>query len=388
MRARLRSWWQKMKQHPFIAVGIIVALLVIFILAAYTLGWDWTGFTSGESQITITSTSKGAFTAEISQPGKTLWDWLNLLGVLAIPAVVGLGAAWYTAQQGKVSDRENTDNQRETALQAYIDKMSELLLEKKLRDSAEDDEVRKIARVRTLTVLLGLDDRRKASVLQFLYEFGLIDKNKRMVDLSGADLSRVYLSRGFRIRNEADWRRANLTKADLLETRAILSGADLSRANLSGAYLNEADLDLADLRGAYLIKADLHGADLRGADLQEAKLYLADLHGADLRGADLSRANLSRANLSGADLHGADLRGAYLFWANLSRADLSGTDLSGLDLRVANLSRTNLSRTNLSGADLSGADLSGADLKGTIEELEKQVKSLKGATMPDGSKYP
>ena len=32
----------------------------------------------------------------------------------------------------------------------YLDKMSELLLEKKLRDSAEEDEIRKIARVRTL----------------------------------------------------------------------------------------------------------------------------------------------------------------------------------------------------------------------------------------------
>src|SRR6266566_3327964 len=60
-------------------------------------------------------------------------------------------------QQGKVSDREHTDNQRETALQAYIDTMSELLLHEKLRDSAEEDEVRKIAHVRTLTILPRLN---------------------------------------------------------------------------------------------------------------------------------------------------------------------------------------------------------------------------------------
>jgi hypothetical protein len=59
-----------------------------------------------------------------------------------------------------VSDRENTDNQRDTALQAYIDKMSELLLDKKLRESAEDDEVRLIATVRTRAVLARLDDER------------------------------------------------------------------------------------------------------------------------------------------------------------------------------------------------------------------------------------
>ncbi len=43
-------------------------------------------------------------------------------------------------------------------------------------------------------------------------------------------------------------------------------------------------------------------------------------------------------------------------------------------------------------ADLSGANLSKANLKDatgiTIEALEKRVKSLQGATMPDGSIHP
>jgi uncharacterized protein YjbI with pentapeptide repeats len=58
----------------------------------------------------------------------------------------------------------------------------------------------------------------------------------------------------------------------------------------------------------------------------------------------------------------------------------------------AKLIRANLSKARLNGVVLSGADLSGANLKDvkdiTTEELEKQAKSLKGATMPDGSKYP
>ena len=68
----------------------------------------------------------------------------------------------------KRGNTEKKDNQRETALQTYIDKMSELLLEKHLRTSQPEEEVRKIARVRTLTVLRGLDANRKGSVLQFL----------------------------------------------------------------------------------------------------------------------------------------------------------------------------------------------------------------------------
>ena len=129
---------------------------------------------------------------------------------------------YYT--QGKVADAENKENQRETALQAYIDKMSELLLHEKLRDSADDDEVRNIARVRTLTVLRGLDPIRKVSVLQFLYESSLINKDKCVISLHGANLSNVDL----RI---VDLINANLSKANFYQANLI--GANLDSANLN-----------------------------------------------------------------------------------------------------------------------------------------------------------
>lgn len=297
-------------RYRFVIVGVIVLLCMIgLIVAGYWFNWPWTGF--------------GPETSEPEQHAKTLWDWLNLLGVLAIPVVVGLGTVWFTTQQGKVSNAENKDNQREVALQAYIDKMSELLLHEELRGSAEDDEVRKIARVRTLTVLRGLDALRKASVLQFLHESGLIDKNKRIIDLSEAKLSEAKLS------------------------GTNLRGADLSGADLSGADLSGANLLFTNLRGVDLSHAKLVGANLRGADLREV-------------------------NLCGSDLSHAKLSGAKLFGAKLNKADLSGAALEG---------------AILSGATLEGAILSGAKLRGatvTMEQLEK-AKSLEGATMPDGS---
>lgn len=272
MGARVRSWWQQIRKHPVasVLIALLAVVIVLFIFGGYKFNWDWTGF---------------------NHPSKTLWDWLQLLGVLAVPVVVGFGAVWFTTKQGKVADAENKDNQRETALQAYIDKMSELLLYEKLRDSTEEDEVRNIARVRTLTILLRLDADRKRSVLKFLHESSLIQKDKKIIDLRGADLH--------------------------------------------GADLHGASLYKSDFSGAFFYEADLHGANLRGADLLEA-----DLHGANLHG----------AFLYGADLHGANLRGA----------------------------------------DLSGADLSGANLKSTKVTNEKldQAKSLKGATMSDGSKHP
>ena len=240
MGARFRSWWQQIKQHSFIATGIIVALLVliVFIFSAYRFGWSGTGFLN-----------------------KTLWDWLQLL---IIPAMLAIAGLWFNqiqkgrdqkaaeaqkqreenaAKEREKLERESReDNQRETALQAYLDKMSELLLHEKLRDSAEEDEVRKIARARTLTVLRGLDPFRKSSVIQFLHESGLINKDTDIIQ--------------------------SLFKSGLMnkDTRIIsLEGANLSGANLSGADLNGAILHHANLRGANLSGAHLTFANLSGA---------------------------------------------------------------------------------------------------------------------------
>jgi len=313
MGAKPRSLWQQIKQHPFIIAGIIV---VVFALTAFTIavikfGWDWTGFTGGESKVTTTMITPGTTTtatprttvATEQHPAKTLWDWLGLLGVLAVPIVVGFGVAWFTSQQGKVSDRENTDNQREKALQDYIDKMSELLLEKHLRKSLPEDEARTIARVRTITILFQLDARRIGYVFAFLDEAGLMSHNPKEESI-------------------VSFYEANLEKINF------------SQANLRGA--------------------NLRGANLRGAILR----------GAILRGAILDRAILEATDLSR----------AYFYETGLSGANLSGANLSG---------------ANLVSSSIDGADLNGADLRGTIvrEEQLNEARSLKGATMPDGTKH-
>jgi uncharacterized protein YjbI with pentapeptide repeats len=293
MGARFRSWWQQIKQYR--VTILVVAIILVIVIALIIIGYrvDWTGFNGN------------------TKSGKTLWDWLNLLGVLAIPVVVGFGAVWFTTRQGNVADAENKDNQRETALQAYIDKMSELLLEKKLRDSAEEDEVRKIARVRTLTVLPRLDANRKGNALQFLFESGLIFKDKPVISLRNADLS-----------------------------GANLSGTGLYNVNLSGANLAG-----ANLAGAYFGSNNLSGANLEGANLSDASLSKTNLSGANL-----SRANLSRANLWGFSGGSPPDENAVLIDADLSNANLKEAYYDKDQLDVA--------------------------------------KSLKGATMHDGSIHP
>jgi hypothetical protein len=179
--------------------------------------------------------------------------------------------------QKAAANRDRTEreiirnNQQEALLQDYVNTMEELLLHEHLRGSAEESEVRTIARVRTVTVLPRLNADRKRSLLQFLYEADLINEGRSVVALREADLC------------EADLGRAHLEGADF-------SGAYLSNANLRASNLERANLEGADLSQAYLEVASLSGANLRGANLRGAHLL-----GARLEGADLSRADLSRA---------------------------------------------------------------------------------------------
>ncbi len=324
-----KEGWIRGKYRFVVIAAIVCVCLAGFAVAAYWFKWDWTGF-SGHIGPNVLQ----------YQPEKTLWDWLSLLGVLAIPVVVAFGAAWFTTQQGKASEAENKDNQREAALQSYIDKMSELLLKKGLLGSERDVEARNIARVRTLTVLRNLNPARKASVLSFLHESGLLHKDGTALNLKGADFSQTDLSI------------ANL-------------GSD---TNVSRSWMLE--------HGFY---GDLRNINLAGVNLRHALLYGINLKEANLSEAYLSDANLAEANLESADLTGARFRYTILENANLTNARLHGAYLHHTYLKNAKLTGADLSNADFKDANLEGADLQGANLEGAI---------FTAATMPDGKKHP
>ena len=217
---------------------------------------------------------------------------LLVLAAVSIPVVAVLIGANFTNSQSESQRAVEEQRAQEQALEAYLDEMGSLLLDRDLRSSEEDDEVRTLADARTSTVLSRVDGSRKTTVVLFLHQSKLIQRIEPIVSLNGADLSEV------------------------------------------------------------------------------------DLRGAELIGADLSEANLTKADLSGASLG----------FANLYRTDLSGADLTKAKLSTADLSRADLGRADLRAADLSAANL--IEARGvTNKELEDQAESLKGTTMPDGSKH-
>lgn len=402
MKARFRSWWQKIRQRR-VAIAVTSAIIVVAVALIIVGYWfDVTGF-NGYTQVstirTLSGPTAGTVTrTEVYQSGKTLWDWMQLL---VVPMVLAVTAFLFSLtvsrnEQRIANERYKHDlklaanKQGEDLLQAYIDRISDLMLTHNLCASDPlnpEKEVRSIARARTLTTLSQLDNKRKKSVLQFLCESNLIQNDQEcIISLSDADLKGADL-RFSRLRG------TNLCRTNL--RNAKLNNAVLHVANLRLAILHNADLLQANLLGASLKGADLSGANLSGANLSGTNLHAANLHAAKLQGikwlgATLHATKLQGAKLSGTKWHGASLHSTDLNHADLSHADLSGTTtLQGANLSEADLSSANLSKAKLIGADLSKANLidanlnkanlTDANLSGAIVTEEQAASNLNGA---------
>jgi hypothetical protein len=189
------------------------------------------------------------------QYDKTIWDSAQLLLTASIPVVIAIVGNRYTQQRAQ-----------NDALQAYLDQMGELMLDKAhpLRGAPELSDERILARARTLTVVEQLDAIRQRSALGFVLEAGLLTPQHSSED-------------------------------------PVIS---LHQANLEGAQLSN-----FSLTGSSLYGANLKGADLSQANLRDAKLFGANLEGANLRGTILDGANLGGANLRGANLYGDEITG-------------------------------------------------------------------------------
>lgn len=302
--------------------------------------------------------------------GKTLWDWLQLLGTLAGLGAIAFGIITFNIQRAAERQLE-TDRAREAALQAYLDRMTNLLLDEGLRElppTPGRDPTRDIlsgsslraqpqafARAHTLATLPGLDSNRQKVILRFLHDSALIRRDSKVVTIEPFPLPPSP------------------------PRLAILQDAELSGADLSGG-----DLDLPDvnLHGAKLVDTNLSQLTLRNSDLSNTLLINANLTNSILEFADLCGAQLMNA-----DLRNADLRMTLLLNANLSGADLRNAKLGGAKLGDARMLEdyggcSSLAVIHLAGTNLRNANLNGTDL--TNEQLA-QVQDLVGATMPDGT---
>lgn len=198
----------------------------------------------------------------------------------------------------EVADQRAQDD----LFQGYLDRMSKLIIDDKLREAEPRSDASVVAQEHTRAVLRRADPKHKGIIVRFLSDSGLI--RRRWLQGRG-DAAPVLSLRGFDLTN-ADLSRANLSAAP--ETNIPTYVVDLQATDLSGADLSNAGLRLIDLRNANLTGVDLSNAmlfqaNLSGANLSDAVLMNADLSHAILRGAKVTDEQLAACeSLSGATM--------------------------------------------------------------------------------------
>jgi uncharacterized protein YjbI with pentapeptide repeats len=301
--------------------------------------------------------------------GKTVWDWLQLLIVPLVLALVAFMLNNAAATRDRAQEdartakelRQTRDRDREVALSSYFQQMSQLITAHGLRSfpgiSTEDrqTDAQTLGRTLTLTVLRRLDGKRKALVLHFLVESELID-SEHFIDPAGkvSESSPPKRQGGLKVVVEGAAPRISLAQADLrgIDFRHQFFGhtaEGLGRGwtkviapDLTGADLREADLREAALDDVILEDADLQGADLRKATVEDASFAFSDLRQANLSGALLERTTFDGACLTGAIFQHAILSDADFGEATGSRVDFFAARLDGADFRHAGLTGIDL----------------------------------------------
>jgi hypothetical protein len=104
-----------------VVFAVLIVLLTLWLLyLRFTQGRAWPKWTGFDAVTTPT----GDY-----YPAKTLWDLLELL---VIPATLALGVGWFSRAQEKTSKEIALDRRQQATLEAYYDRMADLLLKENL----------------------------------------------------------------------------------------------------------------------------------------------------------------------------------------------------------------------------------------------------------------
>jgi hypothetical protein len=125
----------------------------------------------------------------------TFWQ---VVGTLLIPLAGGLLITWggfkFNQRQRERDEVLENKQAQDNAIQAYIDQMSDLLVDRHLRSLPKGSDIHRLAEAKTVEVLLGLDSERKRRPLKLVYGLGLIMNRLHTAERDGALLDLENLS--------------------------------------------------------------------------------------------------------------------------------------------------------------------------------------------------
>jgi uncharacterized protein YjbI with pentapeptide repeats len=402
----LKTLWKKVRlfkrDDEWLQV-LTVAVFIAFWVPLFHLAF-WPGGAGFESSVAVTNIDKG----------RTVWDWLKLLGVPVSLAILGF---WFQRLQNKRSEsfqRESQDLYRKfTEEQNALSRKSQHEVQSLVNRYAKEQNTRsesfqresqdlyrkfteeqnkrtneiaerqlKIAEAENReNALQAYFDRLSALLIdKDLVRISMLDEpskeQERMLSSSSLLIRARTLSilKGF----EKDTPRKNrviefLVRADIVSKLKLdLGGADLRGVTIQGAKLKGVTLKGADFRYSCLKEVDFSCSNLREVNFQKATLDNVILEHSNLIEADFTRANLKDVDLKNAlyndDTKGLDnSREEKMCWIG-PEADLKGVGCSDKCLKekghpgLDSASKAAKNGVNLRGVDLSGIDLRGSDL--------------------------
>jgi hypothetical protein len=292
-----------------LAAGVAASVIVLGYLSPH---FAWMGF--------VAQTSATPPAGKERQPGKNLWDWLQLL---IVPTLLAVGGLMFTSYQAAQTTRQANVQATQTAAQAgtqleetvltnYVDQMTGLLLDEypTLLNSHSSDPIRDIARTRTLLALGRMNPGRRALVLQFLNDEHLLNIRypSCRLNLTPPPPVLTFLSvvprpapALTRVVGPACLSQKLTSKVtDGLSPYVRTYGATFGAIHVPHIGLSPVLLDLVKLQGAIFAGATLQNSILCTDDFTDADLTNADLRGAVLYGDTFTGARLAGVKLDGA----------------------------------------------------------------------------------------
>ncbi|CAF1090495.1 unnamed protein product [Adineta steineri] len=257
-------------------------------------------------------------------------NWCKLFLSALIPCILGTFTIVFTVQQQVLSqqqheiDRQNQrDAQRETAFNAYINDISNLLLH---TNHTNKTIFFLYIRTKTLTVLRSLNPERKKYIILFLYESGLLQGTG--LDLSGAELDNVELIGPYKLDGlylpSTSWENALIVNCSL--KKAVFRQSRMPNARFINSLLDAASFAETILDKAYFIKTSVGGINFTSASLIHANFLDAEVvQGINFTNADLLHAQFTEKQWLGQRVSTSAHSFRYARLPNGSFGDLSPT---------------------------------------------------------------
>lgn len=256
-----------------IAIFIIATNVILIWAICPNLSPDWTGF--GEYPI-----------IENVAPKKKLWDWMDLLIVPILIAITVWWLGWLDNQNQIKIDNEKA--QRES-LNEFFKTISFYLLDKNLRNSKIESEIRSLARSRTIEFISRADSKRKGAILQFLFESALINSDP-VINLNGVRFD----NSDFKFLSLKGVKLAGIYFKNCDFSNSNFFDSNFAASDFSGSNFSLAKFDNCNIAGAKFTFAKMRGIELRNTDLSQTFIDGVDFHNADLSKSIMKKEQLEK----------------------------------------------------------------------------------------------